>query len=162
LHAPIVATFNRSVNPGTINNPATDFALFSGDSQSPWCTSYTKSQDNATLQFNCSALPAGSIMTATLTSGLQDWSGNALTNFTSQFTASTVDYGSSGSLIGSRPGSGAGGIAVNSPLILFSNLPIDAATANSGLQVAVNNAAITGSVQVLDNGYTLEFTPSSP
>jgi hypothetical protein len=29
-------------------------------------------------------------------------------------------------------------------------------------QVAQNNVAVPGSVQVLDNGYTLEFTPSSP
>jgi hypothetical protein len=163
LRAPVVATFNRSFNPGTINqNGATDFALFAGDSQSPWCGSYSKSQDNSTLQFSCSPLPSSTIMTAMLNGGLQDWSGNALANFTSQFTTSQYDSNTNGTVISARPGTGSGGIDPNSPLVLYTNLPINPAGANSGIQVAQNNVAIPGSVQVLDNGYTLQFTPSIP
>ena len=164
LRAPVVATFNRSVNPYTINQSSAtaDFALFNGDSQSPWCQSYSKSQDNTTLQFNCPAMPASAIMTAMLNSNLQDFNSNALANYTSQFTTMPTDSPTGGSIASTRPGNGASGIGVNQPLVLYTNLPINPATANAGLQVAQNNAALEGTVQVLDNGYTLEFTPTSP
>jgi methionine-rich copper-binding protein CopC len=160
LRAPVVATFNRSFNPYTINqsNAASDFALFSGDSLN--CTNYMKSQDNTTLQFNCYPLPASSTMTAYVNSNLQDMSGNPVANFSSQFTTSQADSSTRGSIIASRPGSGAGGISVNEPLVLFASLPIDPSTAS--LQVAQNGVAITGTIQILDNGYTLQFTPSAP
>jgi hypothetical protein len=160
LRAPVAATFNRSVNPGSLNQY--DFALFNGDPQSPWCTGYTHSQDDATVQFNCNALPASTVMTAVLNGSITDWQGNALTSFTSQFTTSSFDYNTNGTIVTERPGNGAGGISPNEPITLFSNLPIDPSTATNGIEVAQNNAAITGTVNVLDGGYTLEFTPSTP
>ncbi|HEY6446118.1 MAG TPA: Ig-like domain-containing protein [Acidobacteriaceae bacterium] len=163
LNSTVMATFNRSYNPGTINpnNAGSDFALFQGDNQSPWCGSYSRSQDNTTLSFNCGTLPSSSTMTAELNSNLQDWAGDPLTNFSSQFTTNFYDSPSDGSIITSRPGSGSSGVSPNQPLVLFSNLPINSLTANSGLQVAQNNTLITGSVQVVDGGYTMVFTPSS-
>ncbi|HEY1902662.1 MAG TPA: Ig-like domain-containing protein [Terracidiphilus sp.] len=163
LRAPVAATFNRSVSPGSINQNSanSDFALFAGDAQSPWCGSYSRSQDNTTLSFNCYPLPGSTVMTAFLNSNLTDWSGNPLTNFSSQFTTSPPDSNTNGSVITTRPGNGASGINVNEPLTLYSNLPINASTADGGIQVAQNNVAVPGSVAVLDNGYTLEFTPSS-
>ncbi len=165
LRAPVVATFNRSFNPNTVNpSGASDFALFSGDSQQPWCagSSYMKSQDNTTLQFNCYPLPSSTPMTAMLNSNLQDWQGNSLTNFTSVFNTAPYDSNTNGSLITSRPGNGAGGVNPSQPIVLYFNLPINSGTANGGIQVAQNNVAVPGSVQVLDGGYTLQFTPTSP
>ena len=160
LRAPVVATFNRSINPSTIN--ANNAALFSGDSQSPWCASYSRSQDNTTLQFTCYPLPSSDPMTAILNSGLQDWQGNALTSFTSQFTTAQYDSNTDGSVISTRPGNGASSISANQPIVLYTNLPINPSTATGGIEVAQNNAAVPGTVQVLDNGYALEFTPSIP
>ncbi len=163
LRAPVTATFNRSLNPGTVNSGAgIDFALFTGDSQSPTCTSYSRSQDNSSIQFNCYPLPSSSVMTAYLNSGIQDWSGNPLANYSSQFTTTYYDSNFNGTIISSRPGNASSGIDANAPLVLFSNLPINPAGASNGIQVAQNNAALTGNVQVLDNGYTLVFTPSTP
>ncbi len=160
LRTPVVATFNRSFNAGTLNSA--DFALFNGDSQGPWCTSYSRSQDNSTLQFNCYPLLDSSTLTAYLNNGIQDWSGNALISFSSQFSTTQYDSSTNGSVISVRPGTGSGGISVNSPLVIFTSLPINPGSATGGLQVAQNNVAISGTVQVLDNGYTLEFTPGSP
>ena len=164
LRAPVAATFNRSFNSNTINqNAATmDFALFNGDSQYPWCTGYIRSQDNTTLYFNCNALPSSANMTAMLNSNIKDWSGNSLANFTSEFQTSQWDANSNGTVTATRPGNGAGGIDPNEPLTLFFNYPINAATANSGLQVAQNNVNVPGSISVQDGGYTLVFTPSAP
>ena len=164
LNSSVTATFNRSYSPGSINpnSSSSDFALFAGDGQSPWCTNYTRSQDNTTLSFNCGTLPSSSTMTAQLNSNLTDWAGDPLTNFTSQFTTTFYDSSSNGSIISVRPGSGASGVAATQPLILYSNLPINASTASNGLQVAQNNTLISGTAQVLDGGYTIVFTPTSP
>jgi hypothetical protein len=160
LRSPITVTFNRSAAPGSINS--SDFGLFSGDSQSPWCTGYNRSQDGATLSFNCGVLPSSDPMTMVLNSGITDWSGNPLTNFTNQFTTSAYDSNTNGTVITTRPGNGASGINVNQPITIYTSLPINSATANNGFEVAQNNIAMTGTIAVLDNGYTLEFTPSSP
>ncbi len=159
LRAPVTATFNRSVNPYSINS--SDVALFAGDGQSPWCTSINRSQDNSTLSFGCYALPSSTVMTAVLNSGLSDWTGDTLQPFTSQFTTSQYDSSTNASVTTTRPGNGAGGIAVNQPLTIYTNLPINASTVTGGIEVAQNNVAVPGSIAVLDGGYTLEFTPSS-
>ncbi|MGH9605831.1 MAG: Ig-like domain-containing protein [Terracidiphilus sp.] len=160
LRSPVTATFNRSVDLGTINSK--DLGLFEGDGQSPWCTNYSHSQDDATVSFTCYALPASSTMTAILNSGITDWQGNPLQNFSSQFTTSQADANTNGSIVSYRPGNGASGVNANLPIVLFSNLPIDSASAQNGIQVAQNNVLIPGTVEVLGNGYTLQFTPSSP
>jgi hypothetical protein len=163
LRAPVTATFNRSLNFSSINN--NDYALFNGDSQSPWCAGggYSHSQDGTSIQFSCGAMPSSATLTAVLGSGLEDWNGDALTPaYSSQFTTSQYDANTNGSIISTRPGNGASGVSVNLPIVLTSNLPINAGTASSGMEVAQNNVAVPGTVQVLDNGYTLVFTPSVP
>jgi hypothetical protein len=162
LRTLVAATLNRSVNLGTINSNTSDFGLFAGDSQSPWCGGYWHSQDDATLYFSCYPLPSSTLMTAMLGSSLQDWQGNALVSYRSEFTTSQWDSNTNGSIISTRPGNGAGGVSPNEPITLFSNLPILATSASGGLQVAQNNVALPGTVQVIDNGYALEFTPSVP
>ncbi len=166
LRAPVTVTFNRSVNLGTVNQ--NDWGLFAGDGQSPWCsTNYSHSQDDATLEFNCYPLPSSATMTGMVNSGLQDWQGNGFTansvlNGQWQFSTTNYDSNTNGTFITIRPGSGAGGVDPNLPLTFYSNLPIDPSTAAGGLQVAVNNTEVSGTVQVLGSGYTMEFTPNAP
>nr|WP_241654471.1 Ig-like domain-containing protein [Granulicella sibirica] len=162
LHAPVVATFNRSFNPQTINptSSGTDFALYAGDNLN--CTNYMKSQDNTTLQFNCYPLPASTAMTALIKSNLQDMSGQGVANFSSKFTTAPVDSNTHGTIVTARPGSGATSVPANSPLVLFTSLPISTSSANAALKVSQNGVLIPGAIQVLDSGYTLQFTPSSP
>ena len=162
LRAPVTATFNRSFNPGTINPNSTtqDFNLYAGITD--WCNSYYRSTDNLTLQFSCTPMPASSQMTALINSGLQDWAGNPVANFTSTFTTAPADSNTHGSITSTRPSNGASGIPVNQPLVFYASLPVNPSTANAGLQVAQNNVPLPGTVQVLDNGYTILFTPSAP
>jgi hypothetical protein len=162
LRAPVTATFNRSLNFNSINN--NDYALFNGDGQTPWCDggSYYHSQDGTAISFNCGVLPSSATLTAFLGSGLKDWNGDGLTPYTSQFTTAYYDSNTHASLITQRPGNGASGVNANLPIVLYYNLPLNASGANSGIQVAQNNVAVPGTVQVLDSGYTLVFTPSVP
>ena len=159
LRAPVAFTANRSFNFNSVNS--TDFAMFAGDGQSPWCNSWSHSQDDATILFTCYPMPSSDTMTAMLSSGLTDWQGNGLQPLTTQFTTSAYDNNTNGTVVGTRPGNTASGIATNEPLTLYFSLPINASTASSGIQVAQNNVAVPGSVSVVDNGYTLVFTPSS-
>jgi hypothetical protein len=160
LRAPVAATFNRSLNLNSVNG--NDFDLFAGDGQSPWCPgNYQHSQDDATILFNCGVMPSSTLMTAELSSGLTDWQGNGLVPYTSSFTTTYYDYNTNGSIISSQPGNGAGGVANNLPLVLYSNLPINPSTATAGLEVAENGTPLPGTAQVIDNGYTLVFTPSA-
>jgi hypothetical protein len=160
LRAPVAATFNRSVNLGSVNS--SDFALFNGDGQSPWCTSVTHSQDDATILFNCGVMPSSANMTAFLGAGIKDWQGNTINNFNSAFTTTTYDSNTNGSVNNTLPSSGAGGVGVNQPITFILNYPVLSSTVNAGIEVAENNANIPGSFQVLDNGYIVVFTPSSP
>jgi hypothetical protein len=162
LRAPVTATFNRSLNFGSINN--NDYALFNGDSQNPWCEggSYSHSQDGTSISFSCGVMPSSATLTAFLGSGLRDWNGDGLTPYTSQFTTTYYDSNTHASLTSERPGNGASGVNANLPIVLYFNLPLNTAGADSGIQVAQNNVAIPGTVQVLDSGYTLVFTPSVP
>ena len=160
-------TFNRSVDLNTLN--ATDYALFQGDNQSPWCSagSYSHSQDDTTVWFNCSVMPSNTVMTAMYGSGITDWQGNPINNSTDQFTTTSYDSNTAGMIgtggtVNSRPGNGATGVGTGEPITFFLNLPVVSGTAQNGIEVAENNAAVPGSVQVLDNGYVLVFTPSSP
>jgi methionine-rich copper-binding protein CopC len=162
LRAPVTATFNRSLNFGSINN--NDYALFNGDSQSPWCDggSYSHSQDGTSISFNCGTLPSSATLTAMLGSGLSDWNGDSLTPYTSQFSTNYWDSSTRGSLNTQRPGNGASGVNVNLPIVPYFNLPINTSNPDADIEVAQNNVAVPGTAQVLDGGYTLEFTPSVP
>jgi hypothetical protein len=161
LRAPVAATFNRSLDLNTING--NDFALFQGDGQSPWCSggSYQHSQDDTTILFNCGIMPSSTVMTAQLSSGLTDWQGNGLVPYSSSFTTTYYDSNTHGSIVSSRPGTGASGVANNVSLVLYSNLPINPSSVSAGLQVAENGTPLAGATQVVDNGYTLIFTPSA-
>ena len=159
LRAPVAATFNRSINLTSVNSG--DFGLFAGDGQSPWCSNYQHSQDDATILFNCGVMPSSTLMTAQLGNGLTDWQGNGLVPYTSAFTTTYFDSNTNGSIISSQPGSGAGGVANNVPLVLYTNLPINSNTVSAGLQVAENGTPLPGSTEVIDNGYAMVFTPSA-
>ena len=161
LRSPVAATFNRSLNLNSINSG--DFDLFSGDSQAPWCGggNYSHSQDDTTILFNCGVMPSSTTMTAMLGSGLSDWQGNGLVPYTSTFTTTYYDYNTHGTIISTRPSSGSGGVANNLPLVLYTNLPINPSTVSAGLEVAENGVPLPGTAQVVDNGYTLVFTPSA-
>ncbi|MGB0063168.1 MAG: Ig-like domain-containing protein, partial [Terracidiphilus sp.] len=171
LRTPIAATFNRSIDLNSVNS--NDYTLWEGDGTNPaaeppqngpWCSggSYTHSQDDTTIIFNCGILPSSSTMTAELSSGLTDWQGNPLTPaYASTFTTSYYDSNTNGTIVSYAPGNGASGVADNLPLVLYGNLPFNSTNPAAGIEVAQNGTPLPGSVQVIDNGYTLVFTPSA-
>src|SRR6266853_1293838 len=159
LNTQIVLTFSKSINPSTIT--ANTLALFNGDTALGF--NYTISKDNRTIvmNYNGGTLPAGATITIELTSGIQDLSGNALANTSSQFTLTTVLSSTAPSVIAMRPGNGATNVPANTLVTLFTNTAMNPATVTGALHVTDNGVVVSGSVQLFSNAQAIEFTPSA-
>jgi YD repeat-containing protein len=160
LNTQIVLTFSESINQTTIT-PNT-LALFNGDTAIGY--NYTVSPDNRTivLNYNGAALPGGATITIELTSGIQDLSGNALANTSSQFTLMQQLSGSAPYVVQMRPGNGATNVPVNSLVTLFTNTAMNASTVAGALHVTDNGVVVAGTVQLFSSGQAIEFTPTAP
>jgi hypothetical protein len=159
LNTQIVVTFSKSINPATITSNS--LALFNGDS--PVGLSYTISRDNRTITINPSgnAWTTGATITLELTSAVQDLSGNALANTTSQFTLTTALPSGAPSVIAMRPGNGATGVAANTPITLFINAAMNASTIAGALSITDNGVVVTGTLQTFSNAQGIAFTPDN-
>jgi len=156
-NAQVVLTFSESLNPARVNT--TTFGLFAGGN--PLGAGVSTSADSRTVILSA-ALPAASVVTVVATRDVQDLSGNALADFSSQFsTAASFDTGRP-SVVSQRPGNGATGVAVSSSVVLYVNEPLNAATVPGALFVSQNGVLVTGTTTVTGNGKTIRFVPSQP
>ncbi len=160
LNGQIVVVFSKSMNPSTLNT--SDIALLAGDVKQSF--SISTSADNRTLTLYNLDLPASTVVTLAISSGAADLSGNALANFTSQFTTGAAYNTTHASVTSQRPASGATGVSTGaSPVVLFVNKPLNASTITaSTVQVTQNGQIVAGTINVAGNGQTIEFTPSAP
>jgi hypothetical protein len=159
LNTQIVLTFSKSINGSTIT-PNT-LALFNGDIALGY--NYTISRDSRTIlvNYNGAALPSGATITISLTSGIQDLSGNALANINSQFTLTTALSNTAPYVIAMRPGVGATNVPANTPVTLFTSLPMNAGTVTGALHVIDNGVLVSGAVQLFSNAQAIQFTPGA-
>ena len=155
----VVLTFSASLNAGTITSST--FALFAdGNLLNTW---RTRSADNRTVTITgrSDRVPAASVITVVVTSGVEDLSGNALANFSSQFTTASVDT-TEPQVVTQRPGNGATGVALGTSVVLYVNEPLDVATIPGALLVSQNGLLVTGTTSVTGQGRTIEFVPDVP
>ena len=140
-NTPIVLTFSESLNPNTVNN--TTFALFvNGDIVVP---SVARSGDNRTVTLT-SGLAASSVVAVIVTNGVQDLSGNALSDFTSVFTtAATTDTGRP-SVVSQFPGSGSNGVLQDASVVLYTSEAMNASTLQPALHIAQNGQLVGGTL----------------
>ena len=157
-NAPIVITFSESLNPATVNSNT--LALFANGARFGFISSI--SQDNRTVFMSGGTMPAGSEVTIAATSAVQDVSGNPLADFTSTFRTGSGFDTSRPSVVGQRPGSGASGVGLTIPLVLFLNERIDPLSATGALHVSQNGQIAPGTVQVTGNGQVITFRPADP
>ena len=110
-------------------------AVFNGDTSIDVIDSMSISQDNRTITLNPSgnAWTPGAIITVELTNAVQDLSGNAPANTSSQFTLTTAAGGSTPSVVAMRPGNGATNVPANTAVTLFTS-------------AAMNPSSVTGSL----------------
>src|SRR5208337_715645 len=105
--------------------------------------------------------PAGATITIELTSGIQDLSGNALANTSSQFTLTTLLSSSAPSVVEMRPGNGATNVPANTVVTLFTNAAMNPSTIAGALYVTDNGVVVSGTVQLFSSGQAIQFTPST-
>jgi len=159
LNATVVLTFSESLNATTINT--TNLGLLANGGKLP--ISISRSADNRVVTLSTSGLlPASSTITIVATGGVLDLYGNALANFTSQFTTAAAFDTTHPSVIAQRPANSATGVSVNTSVVLYVNEAMNAATIPGALHVSQNGVLVSGTAQVTDSGQTIQFTPSSP
>jgi large repetitive protein len=161
----IVLTFSESVNPATVtacctNGFYSNVALYANGSQRSFNPSM--SGDNRMLTLSGLNLPAASTVEVIVTHGVTDLSGNALVDFASTFTTAPAFDTGHAVVTSQRPGNGAGGVPVTTPLVLFVSEPLLAASVPGALHVSANGQLVAGTVSVTNGGQTIQFVPSAP
>jgi hypothetical protein len=159
INTQIVLSFSKSINANTIT--ANTLALFNGDTSIGY--NYTVSRDSRTIVVNYygSTLPPGATITIELTSGIQDLSGNALANTSSQFTLTTELSNTAPSVVAMRPGNGATNVPASTVVTLFTSAAMNPATIAGALNVTDNGVVVSGTVQLFSSGQAIQFTPSA-
>jgi hypothetical protein len=158
INTQIVLTFSKSINASTIT--ANTLALFNGDTAIGY--NYTISRDNRTIvvNYNGSTLTPGATITIELTNGIQDLSGNALADTTSQFTLTTELSNSAPQVVAMRPGNGATNVPANTVVTLFVNAALNPNTIAGAFNVTDNGVVVSGTLQTFSNGQAIQFTPA--
>jgi hypothetical protein len=156
-NASVVLTFSESLNPNTINS--NNFALFAGNNR--LSTSVNRSADNRTVTF-FATLPVASVITVVVTQDVLDLSGNHLVDFRSQFSTVAQPDSDRPSVLSQRPGNGASSVPLNSSVVLYVNMPLNAATVAGALHISQNGVLVNGTTNVSGNGQVIEFTPAAP
>jgi large repetitive protein len=159
LSGQVVIQFSKSMNTSTLYND--QIALLANGKSIPYNTAV--SADNTMAVLSGFSLPGATVITVAIPHTVTDLSGNALADFTSTFTTVPAFSTTSAVVSNQRPANGATSVSTTvSPIVLFVSKPLDPASVNSALHVAQNGQLVAGTVQVLDGGLTLEFTPTAP
>jgi hypothetical protein len=154
----ITATFNEPMNATTIN-----MSTFTLTGTGGAAVNGTVSYAGTTATFVPSAaLTAGTVYTATITSGAQDLAGNAvMPSFAWSFTAIP-----SPAVISTNPGSAATNVPINQKITATFSVPMNAATviATGTFTVAVagpGGASVSGVVTYVPSANTATFAPAA-
>jgi RHS repeat-associated protein len=157
VNAQVVLTFSKSLNPMTITS--NNFGLFANGSKI--AAGVSNSADNRVVTIISSVLPPSSTVEVVATGGVQDLSGNALGNLTSQFTTADPFDTTYPSVVAQRPGNGAIGVPLNTNVVLYIDETMNASTVQGAVHVSQNGVLVSGTTQVTDNGQVVQFTPSA-
>jgi hypothetical protein len=154
--AVITLTFSESMNPAT--NDYQNFAVFAGGVQQS--IGISRTADNRMVLLS-GTWPLNTVMSVVATGDNTDLSGNYLAPpFSSTFTTAAAFDPSRPSIVTQLPiGSN---VARTSPITLYSNKALNAATVQAALYVSQDGILVDGTVTVSGNGTAINFTPAAP
>lgn len=160
--ATATAAFSEPMDPATINTSTFTLKVTATGAGIPGSVTY-----NATTRIAeftpAGQLPSLASITATITTGAKDVSGNGLaTNFNWSFT--TIDQ-QPPTIIANSPANGATNVSVNTAVTVTFSEAMDATTINATnftLKVTSSGAAVAGTVIYNSATRIATFTPNSP
>lgn len=154
LSSTVTAQFSENVT----GVSATTFTLADGASAIAGTVTFTTGNRTATFTPSA-ALPAGKTLTATLTSGIADGAGNALSGAPVSWTFTTVADTTAPTVTIRVPGPGATMVSPSTNIVVTFDEPVMNVTAAS---FTVNDgAAVTGALASAMGGREWTFTPSA-
>ena len=154
---PVVLTFNKPLNPGTIQN---NVAMYVGSSL--YTSSYNLSADATTISFNTGNLPYGTTFTVVAGVNVTDLQGNhpAAESRTS-FTTAAQPVNTRPSVNAVRPASGATNVPANSSITFFTSAPMNPSTVTAtSVHVSQNGALLNGSISFSADNEAITFVPA--
>jgi large repetitive protein len=163
LNTIVTLMFSKSLSPATVNNNT--IAVFDGPTR--LTTAITCSSPCTSVTLSPSGLTSNSTIVVTATTGVQDLSGNALVSSTAfpnlqlEFTTGALGSSSRPTVSAQRPGNGATGVPLTSPVTLFLNQAMNPASTTSALVVSQNGVPVPGTPLLDASGTVLTFTPTS-
>ena len=155
---PVVVTFSKPLNPGTITG---NVAVYVGSNL--YTAAYSLSGDATTVSFSTGSLPYATTYTVVVSPSITDLAGNHLAaEFRSSFTTAPQPVVSRPSVSAVRPASGATGVPVNATVTFFTSAPMSSATVNmNSVHVSQNGVLLNGSLAFSANNQAITFTPAS-
>jgi len=158
--SPIAAQFSEMMASGTIT--ATTFKVASGGTTIAGSVSLSTDGKIATFT-PTTALPYGSSVTATITTGVTDLAGNALAaNKVWAFTTVAPPDTTPPTIVSVAPADAATGVATGSPIAARFSEAMDSGTfTGTTFTLASGGTAIDGSVSLSSDGKTATFTPTA-
>ncbi len=155
---PVVVTFSKSMNPGTLTN---NVAIYNGSTL--YTSGFNLSGDATTVSFYSGAMPYGTTFTVVVSPGVTDLAGNHLAaEFRSSFTTAPQPLVTRPSVTSIRPGNGATGVATNASITFFTTAPMKASTVNAAsVHVSQNGVLLNGGIAIASDNQAITFTPAS-
>jgi len=159
VSSPVTATFSEAMKATTITTA--NFQLKQGATTVPGTVTLNGSGSSATFRPN-TALAGGAVYTATVTTGVQDASGNAMAaDHTWSFTTAAAADTTPPSVSSVAPAGGATGVAVNASVTVHFSEAIDPLTATAATFTLKNGSTTVGGA-VSASGGTATFRPGAP
>src|SRR5450759_384494 len=155
VYSIVTATFSEAIDPSTLTS--TSFTLLDGTTPVPGTVTYS----GGTATFTPSvSLATTTVYRATITTGVKDLAGNALSsNYSWQFQTSGPDV-TPPTVMSTSPASYASVVAINTAITATFSEPIDPATVTSSVFTLMDGTTpVSGTVTY--SGTTATFTPSA-
>jgi hypothetical protein len=155
---PVVVTFSKPINPGTLGN---NVAMYTGSTL--YTPSYSLSADATTIYFSSGTMPYATTYTVVVSPSVTDLAGNQLAaEFRSSFTTAPQPVVARPSVTVLRPGDGATGVPTTASVTFFTNAAMDTATVNdASVHVSQNGVLLNGAITFAANNQAITFTPAS-
>ncbi len=156
---PVVVTFSKPINPGTLAN---NVAMYIGSAL--FTSTYSLSADSTTISFNSGSMPYGTVFTVVVSPNITDLAANHLAaEFRSSFTTAPQPVVARPSVSSLRPGSGATGVPTSATVTFFTSAAMNPATVTaSSVHISENGVLKTGSLVLSANNQAITFTPTTP